>query len=204
MNEISGKFEQSSPDWQIQQIQQRVGEQLDRFWQWIERLLMGHQGTPAEGWELPDWLLKGLFWLIVPGLVAWLLWQLYKLLSPYLNPALRTNKKQRLNQSLVQAKELTIAEWLQRSRQSQQQGDYGAACRSLYMAALQHLNDRDLVRQEPSRTDGEYLSLVQILEQSQPYQILIHAHEQLCFSRAAASVELFDRCWQAYQEISRP
>ncbi len=69
------------------------------------------------------------------------------------------------------------------------------------MAALQRLSDSNLIRQEPSRTDGEYLQLVQEFASSHPYQLLIQTHERLWFSQDAASAEEVDRCWQAYREI---
>lgn len=70
------------------------------------------------------------------------------------------------------------------------------------MAALEHLHHYDLVRQEPSRTDGEYLRLVQALPTANAYHTLFRAHEQICFSQDPISTELGDRCWQAYQELS--
>lgn len=191
----SGTFEKTSLNWQIQQLQQRIGE-------WLERILTpkNQSNLNPPDWTIPDWLQKGLFWLIVVALISWASWQLYKLLRPYLSSYLQLNPRSpRL--PLEQATELAVSDWLRRSRQSQQQGNYREACRALYMAALQHLNDKDLICQELSRTDGEYLSLLQDLSVSQPYQILIRTHERLCFSDTAISAELFDRCWEAYQQI---
>jgi hypothetical protein len=190
----SGTFEQTSLDWQLQQLQQRVGE-------WIERLFSPHWRDHPTNWNLPVWFLQGCFWLIVTSLVGWAGWQLYQLLSPYFyswKPGL-----QPASTGAAESTELSAEQWLRRSRSAQQQRNYREACRVLYLAMLQHLNDRELIRQQASRTDGEYLSLVQTLTPSQPYQILIRTHERLCFDQTAISAETFDRCWQAYQEISR-
>ncbi|MBD1868728.1 DUF4129 domain-containing protein [Cyanobacteria bacterium FACHB-471] len=193
--ETAGEFQKNSLGWQLQQAQQRVGE-------FIERLLFGNDlnRQPVLDWSLPDWLLEGLFWLLVIALVGWAGWQLYKLLNPYLYPAVRLGRSPAPSTD-AQPQILTISEWLGRSRTAQQQGDYREACRCLYMAMLQNLNDKELILQQLSRTDGEYLRLVQTLNPPQPYQTLIRTHEQLCFSDTAISSDTFERCWQAYQEI---
>lgn len=192
----AGEFQKNSFGWQIQQAQQRIEE-------WFERVFFGNNPNfnPALDWSLPSWLLEGLFWLLIITLVGWAGWQLYKFLSPYLYTSLQLGKQQIAQAAVTQTQKLTAAEWLERSRTAQQQGDYREACRCLYLAVLQQLNDKDLIPQEASRTDGEYLRLVQTLDNSQPYQTLIRTHEQLCFSDAAISPETFERCWRAYQEM---
>ncbi|MEG3972103.1 MULTISPECIES: hypothetical protein [unclassified Microcoleus] len=55
----------------------------------------------------------------------------------------------------------------------QQQGKYRQACRCLYMALLQRLNDAGTVVYQPRRTDGEYLQLIQQLPQPVSYETLI-------------------------------
>lgn len=198
----SGTFEKTNFSWQIQQFQQRIEE-------WLERMFARSPGDniTTPDWQIPNWLQQSLFWLVVIGLILWAGWQLYKLLHPYLSNYFRLRE---LSPTLTPARtpELTTSDWLNRSRHAQQQGNYREACRALYMATLQRLNDNGLIRQELSRTDGEYLNLIQgnlvpDLSASQPYQTLICTHERLCFSDAAISVEVFDRCWQAYQEIER-
>jgi len=193
--ETAGEFQKNSLGWQLQQAQQRVGE-------FIERLLFGDDPNrqTVPDWSLPEWLLEGLFWLLVIALVSWVGWQLYKLLDPYLYLPGRLGRSP-LPTPAPQPQKLTLAEWLGRSRTAQQQGNYREACRCLYMAMLQHLNDKDLIPQQESRTDGEYLRLVQTLNKPQPYQTIIRTHEQLCFSNAAISSDTFERCWRAYQEI---
>lgn len=193
----SGSFEKTSLDWQLQQLSQQIGE-------WFEGLLPRSTANDptADLPQLPEWLLKGVFWLIVIAVVAWAGWQIYKLLSPYLTDYWRTN---RANSSAVAspASQYTVAEWLQQARIAQQQGNYQTACRALYMATLQQLNDRGILPQQASRTDGEYLSLLKSQNLPDPYQVVIRTHERLCFDQTTASVETYERCWQAYQEIER-
>lgn len=138
---------------------------------------------------------------MVIAMITWAGWQLYKLLSPYVEAYWQLNRETLRPPRPSHAAPLTVAEWLKRSRTAHQQRDYREACRALYMAALQRLNDAHSIPQEASRTDGEYLHLVQTLRPSHAYQMLIHTHERLCFSQTAISAETFDRCWQAYQEI---
>jgi hypothetical protein len=193
----SGTFEKSSIDWWIQQRQQQVGE-------WFESLWSGWQGGSREGdpWVLPDWFLQGFFWLAIIGLVGGAGWQLYKIFAPYVYAYLHSGPER--SPAPPPQPNLTATEWLHRSRLAHQQGNYREACRALYLSALCLLNDRNQIRQEVSRTDGEYLKLVLLLQQNQPYELLIRTHERLCFSNEAISADLFNRCWRAYQEIEKP
>jgi hypothetical protein len=192
----SGTFEKSSVDWWIQQQQQRVGEWIES---WFSGFRLGNLGS--KDWALPEWLLQGFFWTVISAMVAGLGWQLYQILKPYVDSYLRSERGR--SPSTLTPVKPSAAEWLERSRQAQRQGNYREACRALYMGSLHHLSDRNLIRQEESRTDGEYLSLILQIDPPQPYQLLIRTHERLCFSNAAISAETFERCWQAYQEIQR-
>jgi hypothetical protein len=191
----SGTFDKNSVDWWVQQQQQQAGE-------WIESIFSGIRlgNLGGEDWALPDWFLQGFFWTVIAAIVLGSGWQIYQIFQPYVDRYLKRERKQ----PTVPIPKLSAPEWLERSRQAQQQGNYREACRGLYMAALQQLSDRNLIRQEASRTDGEYLSLVTRLDPHQSYQFLIRTHERLCFSDAAITAETYDRCWQAYQEIQQP
>jgi len=69
------------------------------------------------------------------------------------------------------------------------------------MAVLQRLNDAGTAVHQPSRTDGEYLELIQQLPQPVPYETVITIHEQLYFGNTEASASTFEQCQQAYQQI---
>lgn len=196
----AGSFQETSLGWQWQQLQQRIGE-------WVEWIISGVASSTSglPQWSLPDWLLKGLFWVIVVTFATWASWQLFCLLRPYLNTLLQHQTQQAVEQlSRKQSRELTASAWLQRSQAMQKQKNYGEACRALYMAMLQQLHEANLIPQESSRTDGEYRQLVQQLPKPQPYQLLINIHERWRFGNATISSETFDRCQQAYQEIEAP
>lgn len=193
----SGTFEKNSIDWQFQKFSQQVGE-------WFEGLFdrSNIDDFNPQAPTLPEWFFKGLFWLIVGSAVIWVGWQFYQLLRPYF---LSYWRLRRGSDRIVVAvsPQRTVADWLKQARGAQQQGNYRAACQALYMATLQQLNDRGMIPQELSRTDGEYLNLLQSLSLPKPYQVLIRTHERLCFDRVTVSSEVYDRCWQAYQEIER-
>lgn len=190
---MAGSFEKSSIEWQLRLVQQRVSE-------WLERLFAPVDRARLPNWSLPEWLLQLLLWVIAGMLVGWVGWQLYTLLRPYLNTLAPSQQGQAVNRSRAD-RPLTVAEWLRRSHTFAQQGDYREACRALYMAALQRLNDTEPIPHEASRTDGEYLQIIQTLPCPAPYQVLIRTHEQLCFDNADISANEFDRCQRAYQEI---
>jgi hypothetical protein len=192
----SGTFKQNSLDWQIQQVTQRFSEWFERL---LARVNSGGSGNAAS--QPPEWLLKAVFWFIVLGVLGWASWQLYKLLYPYW--VTYRQLAQPRNQVDLPPAWQTVPEWLRQARTARQQGNYREACRALYLATLQLLSDRGVIPQEISRTDGEYLTLVQRLNLPPPYRVLIHTHERLCFDRVAISSEVYDRCWQAYQEIER-
>ena len=200
----TGSFEKTSFGWQLSQLQQRVGE-------WWE-LQTSRLAPKLPDVSLPSWLdsqlmwiiAKAAFWVILALLLSWTALQIMRLLSPYFytltnqlsQPADRTTK--------TSDTELSVAGWLQRSQKFQQQGNYREACLCLYMAMLQRLNDTGLVPHQSSRTDGEYLQLIQQLPKPTPYQTLLVTHQELCFSNTEASRSVFDQCQEAYREIDAP
>ncbi len=195
----TGSFEKNNLGWQLYQLQQRLGE-----W-WELNTANALSKAPALSWldsPVLQIIAKAAFWLISCLLITWVVWQLWQLLRPYIynfsNPLSQSDDKL----TKTRTRELSAAAWLQRSQKFQQQGNYREACQCLYMAMLQRLNDTGLVQHEPSRTDGEYLQLlIQQLPQPRPYQTLLMAHQQLCFSNVEASPSLFEQCQQAYREI---
>ncbi|MGG6294768.1 DUF4129 domain-containing protein [Leptolyngbya sp. AN02str] len=191
-------FQRTSPGWQVQQWLQEVGE-------WVElRFFQNDPNRQPPDLSIPPWLTQTVFWLVVVGVAAWALWQLWQLLAPYwITPWwLQTRSSAMANGASVD--DVSVAAWVERSRQAQQQGDYREACRALYMAALRRLSDAELVALQPSRTDGEYLALVQDIGHSRAYQTLITMHEQLWFGATTASrgtAEEYEQCRRAYQEL---
>lgn len=191
-------FEKSNWVWQLQQLQQRIGE----WWELKTAHNSPKSSTPS--WfdsEISQIIARAIFWIIVMLLLTWFVWQVWQLLRPYIhslnNPLRQTKDKYRKSQ----VRELSVADWLERSQKFQQEGNYREACICLYMAMLQRLSDSEIAPWQPSRTDGEYLQIIEPLPKSNPYQTLLMIHQQLCFSNAEASREVFEECQQAYREI---
>lgn len=188
-----GTYEKNSFGWQIQQLQHRLSE-------WWERLTLPEGQVDVPNWSIPEWLFRSVFWLIAVVLAIWVGLRLYRLLYPYLNLTWLERPSQ-VTPPSSHSTDFSVAEWLQRSRKFAQQGNYREACRALYLATLQRLHDIDLIPSQPSRTDGEYLDMLQTLPDPRPYEVLMQTHEQLCFSKTDISRDSFDRCQRAYQAI---
>ena len=197
-------FEKNNWGWQWQQWQQQAGE-------WIE--LQFSQMQPnvphVPGVALPEWLgellwrlVQGTFWLTLVVLVTWLGWQVWQLWGHSVTafPSLWRNLAEKTQ--AVPVREVSLSEWLRRSQEFQRQGNYQEACRCLYMAMLQRLNDTGIAPHQPSRTDGEYQEVVQYLEPNQPYELLLATHKRLCFGNAEITPEIFAQCWDAYGAIN--
>jgi hypothetical protein len=190
-------FEKTNFSWQLAQSQQR-------FMEWWE--LTTAKNVPNV--DLPSWfdspilraIARTIFWVILALLAVWVSWQIWQMLRFYVH-----NFKKRNQQTDVGAKQTiedsSVAEWFLRSQELQQQGKYRQACRCLYMALLQRLNDAGTAIHQTSRTDGEYLQLIQQLPQPAPYETVIAIHQQLYFGNAEASQSIFEQCQQAYQQI---
>ncbi|MBF2074038.1 MAG: DUF4129 domain-containing protein [Synechococcales cyanobacterium C42_A2020_086] len=189
----AGTFQKNSLGWQIQQLSRRVGE-------WLERLLSVNQDNRSAPLAVPDGVLWTGFWLLVLALAAWAGWQLYRWLRPYWATYWRNSL---WLPAAAEAVSRSTTDWLQQARRAHAQGDDQEACRALYMATLQHLSDRQLISLQASRTDGEYLTLMRTLNLPPPYQVVIQTHERLWFGQVSASPAVYERCWQAYQEIER-
>jgi hypothetical protein len=94
--------------------------------------------------------------------------------------------------------------WLGRSQELYRQGNYREACRCIYFAMLHYLHAKGILPDKSSRTDGEYLQLLQSSGvPMQPYETLITTHEQICFRDTEIHRENYEQCQQAYREISQ-
>jgi Domain of unknown function (DUF4129) len=191
-------FDKTSFGWQIQQMQQRVGE-------WIEVTFSPALSKAVNSLGFPEWLwdiLVVIGWVILAFVVAWLALQIYRQLRPYIE-SLIFPIRDRQKSTLTEDKSLsyTVAEWLQQAQKLRSQGNYSEACRALYMALLQRLAEAELIPAQISRTDREYLKLMAKIPSCQSCKLLVATHEQIWFSDASISSETFERCQQAYQDV---
>ena len=194
-------FEQTNWVWEFSLFQQQVGE-------WIEYQFSRFQKTLPElppGWSINSWLgelLNILFWLGLGLFVVWIGWRLWQEFNPYIYAWLNAMSNSPGFRTKADSRETSIALLLNQAQEFHQQYNYTEACRCVYLAMLQQLHEQAIARQQPSRTDGEYLQLLKSsVTLIQPYQTLITTHEQLCFSEHEMLAENYQQCWQAYQQI---
>jgi hypothetical protein len=189
---MSTAAEKTSWRWQLEQLQQQLGE-------WVEVRLRSNDRDLNFDF-IPKWLwplLVNLVWLTLAGLAIWFG---YRVIYPYLQQWLW--RKQQTTSELVQPVQVfTVNELLAKSQQFQRAGDYTQASRWLYLAMLQRLNDANLIPHQDSRTDREYIQALSTVPIVNVGEILVSIHEQLHFGdRQIASAD-FDRCQQAYRQI---
>ena len=200
------KYQENSPGWQIQQLQQRIGE-------WWEHLTMtAKKAAPdTSKWNLFGWLderwfqelVKFLLWTLLVVIILRLLWLLWQEFKPYIFWLL-TGKRPDLSSSLATTKVPIAKEnWTAKAEKYYRQGDYQQACLCLYQAMLQSVDQREIVYYQASLTDGEYGSLLRPLPFSASYQTLLNVHQDLCFGGIIASAETWQVCRAAYGEIEK-
>lgn len=195
-------FQEQSPGWRWHQTFQRLGE----WWEYQGR----SQTSPDDpwlpdtsGWAVSDGLARGLFFLLVGGLVGWLGFRLVVLLRNRGLPGLASPGR---NLSPRSPQPLGAAQWFAQARRHHQQGDYQAACHALYWAFLHSLAQprppRQSIPLDPSRTDGEYGELLSRSRYRKAGQVLLKTHERLCFSDDRATPEDYGACEQAYRQLT--
>jgi hypothetical protein len=190
---MSTAAEKTSWRWQLEQLQQQVGE-------WIEVKLRSNDRDLNLD-IFPPWLgplLIRLVWLVLAGLAIWIG---YRIIYPYWQRWVARNNQSKLTLDRSPERVYTVSELLAQSRQFQQADDYTQASRWLYLAMLQRLNDANLIPHQFSRTDREYLHLLRTIPMVNIGEILVSIHEQLHFGDRDISSADFDQCQQAYQQI---
>ncbi|TVQ46885.1 MAG: DUF4129 domain-containing protein [Gloeocapsa sp. DLM2.Bin57] len=192
-----GEAQSSSIAWEISQLYRRVSEWLE--WQ-VSRLRLDFPDLPEFSWfnqELLEWMGAVFFWTLLGLLIVLIL----TMIIAYANNL----KKSRPKSTVINSKNelITVDQWLKRSLKYAEEKNYHTACVCLYQGMLQLLDDRRLIPQQMSRTDGEYWRLIEGFSQPLPYQTLLLTHQSLCFGNVKASVKTWENCYQAYQQISQ-
>ncbi|MBD0333945.1 MAG: DUF4129 domain-containing protein [Cyanobacteria bacterium Co-bin13] len=194
----AGAYNTNSPGWQIRQT-------VRQFQEWFEYQFskVDLAGPDLPQWSWPADLARGLFWVLVGGLSLWLSWLLYRAILASWQQRQARRAAQPAPQAVPVPDFRSALAWWREANALAQAGQYRAACRALYFAALQKLHEQQRLAYDPSRTDGEYLQTLAQDPKSRPYQLLIRTHERSEFGNAAVSAEVYQRCRQAYQEIDR-
>jgi Domain of unknown function (DUF4129) len=189
---MSTAAEKSSLRWQLEQLQQQLGE-------WVEVKLRSNDRDLNFDFS-PKWLWPLLIKLVWFALVGLVFWFGYRVIYPYLQQWVGRTKQ--TTAELVQPVQVfTVNELLAKSQQFQREGDYTQASRWLYLAMLQRLNDANLIPHQDSRTDREYIQVLSTVPIVNVGEILVSIHEQLHFGNCQIASADFARCQQAYQQI---
>ncbi|MGD1913335.1 MAG: DUF4129 domain-containing protein [Rivularia sp. (in: cyanobacteria)] len=206
------EFQKTSWDWQVSLFQQKAAEaweyQQKRLFDWLESIFSPFKyilPDVSPEWTLNDRvldILKILFWVALGLFLAWIAFQLWREFRPYFYTWWREIDRVGTRDKKTTQTELSSSTWLLRSQDFYRQGNYSEACRCLYLSTLQYLHERGILPHKRSRTDGEYLQLLESSASSmQPYETLITTHEQLCFDNSEIVSDNYEQCQQAYQQI---
>ncbi len=200
-------FKENSPGWQVE-----LGKQKFQEW-WEFNLSKLENNTREISWfdsPLIQLVIKIILWSLIAGILVWLTWQIWLLFRPMIKNWRK--QRQQYERSLLEnqvATQLSPQEWLDRAQQYYQQQNYRQGILCLYQGILQYLSTREEDNRElggiiSSRTDREYLKLIQQLNLQQllSYKLLFLTHEQLCFSNLFPSASLFEECQAAYYKIT--
>ena len=187
-------FENDSIGWRIQLLRQNISEWWELQMDQLE--LPDFPQLPISGL---DQVARVIGWTIGLLVAIWFFWRLTDVLLPYLYRFFGPNVS-RVGETRL-PRRLSVEDWLKRSRQFQRSGNYGEACRCLYLAMIQGLNDRGMIPHQPSLTDREYQALLQQDPRHRAYQTLLQTHEQFYFGHPEITSEQWEECQDAYRQL---
>jgi hypothetical protein len=193
--------EKNSLVWQLYQLQQR----FDEWWELKAKEL----GKNLLDLDLFSWLnndlleiiARLLLEIIITLILIWFSFKFANFFSQYFQ-----SLKNKYNQTTIQKQNnnkaiLSVHKWLERSHHFKRQGNYRDAIWCLYMAMLQKLNDQGIAPHQLSRTDGEYVQIIQTLPNFNAYQILLINHQKLLFANQPATLNMWEECERAFLDL---
>ncbi|MEM0981796.1 MAG: hypothetical protein AAGH78_16180, partial [Cyanobacteria bacterium P01_H01_bin.58] len=128
--------------WQLRHLGKNASE-------WIQlQLSRGEPTAPSEPpptFEWPAWIGNVVFWVAIAAGVVWLAWVIVQLIDRYRASRQAQNPQQPQIETINSMPERTAAAWLREAQALERQGNWRAACRAFYLAALQVLHDREWV-----------------------------------------------------------
>ncbi|GAB4212284.1 MAG: hypothetical protein OHK0012_06230 [Synechococcales cyanobacterium] len=182
--------EEDSWGWQLSLWMRQLQETMERWSRQIPQ-------PPAQDWDWPryeGWQPYGLALLGI-GIAVVVAVVVRRVVARGWNP-LHTLAKIRLHRP-----ENTVQDWLRLARHHQQQGDFATACRELYQALLVYLEQRRGLPQQPSRTNGEVLTVVRHLPEREAVEQVVETHTRVVFGRFQPTAETVEQVWQAMESV---
>jgi hypothetical protein len=191
-------YQKSNLAWEIQQLVQNGREWLEwqtgRFWDRVPQVDL----PEIKNWEWWESLiLHGLLWLGIALAIA-IIFLNRKSLQRYWRNLTEVDLSPNFPATPPGA-----SYWAKLAQQAARNGDYYQACRHLYLAMLQMLQEQQLADQTPGRTDREYQRLTEQLPQASAYATVFTIHQALCFGQQQASLQLFQDCQEAIALLVR-
>ncbi|HHP7230777.1 MAG TPA: DUF4129 domain-containing protein [Xenococcaceae cyanobacterium] len=193
-------FKETSLGWRIELFRQRLQE----WWELqLSRIEINTPELSGLDSDLIQLAIKVILWSFIATIAVWLTWQIWLLLHPLIRYWQRQQRQRQSSSKNPLEPQLSPQNWLSEAQRYYQQQNYHQGIVCLYQGILQYLSDREIITRLASRTDAEYLNLIQQRQLGQflSYQLLFLTHEQLCFSNLPASASLFKKCQEAYQII---
>lgn len=200
---LVASFQENSPGWQFELVRQK----LEEWWEFkISQVEINSPNLSIFDSPFIQSAIKFILWSLIAVILVWVTWQLWLLLRPIINDWRRQKQRLKGSQYLKEPiqPQLSPQQWLTKAREYYLEQNYRQGIFCLYQGILQYLGDRKIIDNLSSRTDGEYLKIIQQLKLARfvSYKLLFSTHEQLCFSSLFPSATMFDRCEKAYHEIT--
>ncbi len=164
--------------------------------------------TNPAVWRAMSAVARGLLWLVLAALLAWLLVVIYRVVrdrraspEPALEAAPADAEVEEAARPLVKSGAVAL---LESAQEAARRGDFLVAVRHAYAAMLWHLDSQGLIELHPARTSGEYLRAVRSRRELYTVmrQLAVEV-DKLEFGAEHADAQLFARVWQAVLPIVR-
>jgi hypothetical protein len=110
--------------------------------------------------------------------------------------------------ALPQPQERSVTEWWRQAEELARAGQYLEAVRAVYLAVLSLLHRQQLLRYEPTRTNGEYVRMVTLAPQAppsvvRPFEELTNRFELKWYGERSCEAGDFQACRALGEEIQR-
>jgi hypothetical protein len=110
--------------------------------------------------------------------------------------------------ALPQPQERSVTEWWRQAEELARAGQYLEAVRAVYLAVLSLLHRQQLLRYEPTRTNGEYVRIVKLAPQAPPsvvgpFEELTNRFELKWYGERTCEAGDFQACRGLGEEIQR-
>ncbi|MEM8603266.1 MAG: DUF4129 domain-containing protein [Cyanobacteria bacterium P01_H01_bin.121] len=194
-------YQETSWTWRSRLFFQRLGE----WWEARTNFEPDLDLPQAPDISPSEALVRVLFWVIVLAVATVILFRVWQLLRPCWQRWRSLKLWQQLTRSSQPAGRLQgISYWIQEADACDRRGNYRGACRAIYFALLQRLDEAEILPQQLSRTDQEYWQTLQARPQPHTFATLLNVHERACFSSVSITAADFRDCQHAYRDLDLP